>query len=53
MAKYITVKDFARERGVCTDTVYDAIKRGEIQVTRIGRAIRIVVEQTPQDVAHG
>jgi excisionase family DNA binding protein len=37
----VTVEEFARDGRFAESTVYSAISRGEIQVVRVGRAIRI------------
>ena len=44
----VTVKDYAAAYGVNPKTVYDAINRGLISVTRIGRCIRILPRGGPR-----
>jgi excisionase family DNA binding protein len=42
---YDTVGEFAEKRRLNKKTVYDAIARKEIRVVRVGRSIRIPVEE--------
>lgn len=40
-AEYLTVEQFARELQVSVETVRRIVRRGELEVVRIGRRIRI------------
>lgn len=47
MAKYLTVRQYSKERNLSPWTVYRMVDRDEIEYERFGRAIRIRVERGP------
>ena len=41
----LTIAAFADRYGVCSSTVYNLIKRGELNITKVGRRTVITEEQ--------
>jgi excisionase family DNA binding protein len=45
--RYLTVREVAERLRLSTDTVYEAVKRGEIPHVRVSNAIRIPASAVP------